>query len=232
VVRVRVRHEDRAGRVARVEVEVRRRKVESVARQADEGIGRDVRWQRRAHVPSFLPPDAAVSLPSAARRCRLPGPPSVPRLRTPPSVWSDTLLAAEREHLLRLIVWGVASVLIGLALVGLLRMRRTHAPLLSHFALQSAAWGAINVALASWAWRGLAPRDFARATALDRLLWLNLGLDVGYVGVGIAIVVTGWVLGRRLGLVGAGLGVVVQGLALFILDILFVSVLGRLTFHG
>ena len=147
-------------------------------------------------------------------------------------MWSDTLLAAEREHLQRLIVWGVASVLVGVALLAWLRYRHARAPLLSHFALQSASWGAIDLALAGWAWRDLAPRDFTRATALDRLLWLNLGLDVGYVGVGIALAATGWSLGRRLGLVGAGLGVVVQGLALLVLDILFVSVLGRLTFHG
>lgn len=149
-----------------------------------------------------------------------------------PSVWSDTLLAAEREHLLRLIVWGAASVLIGLLLLGWVRWRRARAPLLSHFALQSVAWGAVDLALAGWALRELAPRDFARATALDRLVWLNLGLDVGYMGVGIALAATGWALGRRLGLVGAGLGVVVQGLALFVLDLLFVSLLGRLTFHG
>ena len=156
----------------------------------------------------------------------------VPPFRTRLSVWSDTLLLAEREHLQRLIVWGVASVVVGLALLGWLRLRRTPAPLLSHFALQSASWGAIDLALAGWAWRDLAPRDFARATALDRLLWLNLGLDIGYVGVGIALAATGWTLGRRMGLVGAGLGVVVQGLALLVLDILFVSVLGRIALHG
>ena len=147
-------------------------------------------------------------------------------------MWSDTLLAAEREHLLRLIVWGAASVLIGLLLLGWLRVRRARAPLLSHFALQSVAWGAVDLALVGFAWRDLAPRDFARATALDRLLWLNLGLDVGYMGVGVALAAAGWTLGRRLGLVGAGLGVVVQGLALFVLDLLFVSLIGRLTIHG
>jgi hypothetical protein len=52
---------------------------------------------------------------------------------------------------------------------------------------------------------------------------LNAGLDLGYVGVGVALAVTGWMLGRRLGLVGAGLGVVVQGLGLLVLDLVLAA---------
>jgi len=147
-------------------------------------------------------------------------------------MWSDTLLAAERAHLVRLLAWGAASVVAGTALLAVVLVARRGTPggsaLLTSFAVQCAAWGAIDLAIAGLAWRGLALRDADGATKLDRLLWLNTGLDVGYVAVGVALAVVGWQLGRRLGLVGAGLGVVVQGLALLILDAHFIAVLDRL----
>ena len=145
-------------------------------------------------------------------------------------MWSDTLLAAERAHLERLVLWGVMSVLVGTALLALLAARRVRSPLLTHFAVQMSAWGALDLALAGWAWRGLRLRDFATATALDRLLWLNTGLDLGYVAVGITLAATGWAVGRRLALIGAGTGIVVQGAALLVLDATFISILGRLAF--
>jgi hypothetical protein len=138
-------------------------------------------------------------------------------------MWADTLLAFERAHLDRLLVWGGASVAVGLLLLGVLAARRVDSPLLRHFGIQTAAWGAIDVALALWAARGLALRDHAGATALDRILWLNLGLDVGYVGIGATLAATGWIAGRRLGAVGAGLAVITQGIALFLLDLLLVQ---------
>lgn len=147
-------------------------------------------------------------------------------------MWSDSLLVAERAHLVRLIAWGAGSVLAGTALLLLVTVRRggpSGAPLLANFAIQCAAWGAIDLIIALFAWRGLAERDINGATKLDRLLWLNTGLDIGYVAVGVALAIVGWQLGRRLGLVGAGLGVMVQGLALLVLDAHFISVLGRLT---
>lgn len=140
-------------------------------------------------------------------------------------MFADTLLAFERAHLVRLLAWGAGSVLAGTLLLALVAARRAAgpAPLLWHFAVQTVAWGAIDLALALWAQRGLALRDNAGARALERLLWLNLGLDVGYVAVGVTLALTGWIVGRRLGAVGAGLGVVVQGAALFLLDVLFVQ---------
>jgi hypothetical protein len=144
-------------------------------------------------------------------------------------MWSDTLLLAERAHLLRLVMWGAASVLAGSAIGALLAARRAGSPLLTHFAVQTAAWGAIDLILAGLAWRGLAMRDADGAARLDRLLWLNTGLDVGYVAVGLTLAIAGWSLGRRLGAVGAGLGVVVQGMALLALDVRFISILTRIT---
>jgi len=150
-------------------------------------------------------------------------------------MWSDTLLLAERAHLLRLVAWGAGSVLAGSAILALLALGAARrgaggrSPLLSHFAIQTAAWGAIDLALAALAWRDLAPRDVGGATRLDRLLWLNTGLDVGYVAVGVTLALTGWLLGRRLAPVGAGLGVVLQGAALLLLDVRFIETMARLT---
>lgn len=147
-------------------------------------------------------------------------------------MWADTLLAAERTHLIRLFVWAGASILVGAILVGIVVYSRTRAPLLHHFGLQTAAWGLIDLALVWWAWRGLRLRDFDAAIALERILWLNVGLDIGYVGVGITLALAGWIFGRRMGLLGAGLGVVIQGTALLVLDGVFLSHIGRLGIHG
>jgi hypothetical protein len=142
-------------------------------------------------------------------------------------MWADTLYLAERNHLLRLAAWGAASVLAATLLVLLLAARRTRSPLVQHFAWQAGAWGLVELLLALVAWRGLEYRDLAGFTRLDRFLWLNVGLDAGYVAVGVTLALVGWRLARSLGLVGAGLGVVVQGLALLVLDAYLIGVLNR-----
>ena len=93
-------------------------------------------------------------------------------------MWADTLLSLERGHLIRLALWAGACVLSGTSLLVWLMVRRTTAPLLRHFAMQTAAWGAVNLAIVAWAWRGLAFRDFAGTQRLLNVLWLNTGLDV------------------------------------------------------
>jgi hypothetical protein len=142
-------------------------------------------------------------------------------------MYADTLLAAERAHLLRLVAWGAASVLLGTALLAWLLAGRRRSPLLRHFAIQTAAWGTVDLALAGLAFRSLALRDLAGAIHLDRVVWLNIGLDAGYVLVGLTIALAGWRLGRRLGLVGAGVGVIVQGLALVLLDLVLAAHISR-----
>lgn len=133
--------------------------------------------------------------------------------------FGSDLLELEKLHLLKLSLWGGLSVLLGTMVLAVLRWRRSESPLLQHFAIQSAAWGAIDLLIVLWAGRGLEIRDYAGAVALDRFLWFNVGLDVGYVLVGITLAICGWRFGRKLGLVGAGLGVIVQGLALAVLDL-------------
>ena len=139
-------------------------------------------------------------------------------------MYADTLFALERGHLLRLGIWAAASVLAGALMLLLLYSRRGNAQFLRHFAIQSLAWGAIDLALVGWGW-SLQYRDYAGAVQLNQFLWLNVGLDVGYVGVGITLAATGWILAKRLGLLGAGAGVVVQGFALFVLDVRLLTVI-------
>lgn len=125
-----------------------------------------------------------------------------------------------------MLAWGAASIVLGILLLATAgRPRRS--PLLFHFALQCAVWGGIEAAFAAEGIRTLALRDLAGATQLDRLLWLNLGLDTGYVAAGAAVGLTGWLLARRQGAIGAGAAVVVQGLALLLLHARFLLSLER-----
>jgi hypothetical protein len=143
-------------------------------------------------------------------------------------MWSDTLMLAERAHLGRVFLWGASSVVAGTLVLALLILRRSNSPLLLHFAIQTVAWGTIDLIIALVARRGLAARDLSGATRLDRFIWFNNGLDVGYIAVGLTMAILGWYLGRRLGLVGAGVGIVVQGLALLVLDLRFSTSIARL----
>jgi len=142
-------------------------------------------------------------------------------------MWADTLLAAEGAHLLRLLLWGAASLLVGTALLAWLRLGARRSALLEQFAIQTAAWGAAEVALAALARISLGLRDLAGATRLDRLLWLNLGLDAGYVMLGLALAIAGWRLARHPGYMGAGIAIIVQGSALALLDLTFAVQISR-----
>jgi hypothetical protein len=142
-------------------------------------------------------------------------------------MWADTLQVAEHAHVLRLLLWGSGSAVVGTALLAWLHVGRRRSALLEQFGLQTAAWGAAELAFAAIARTSLAPRDLAGATRLDRLLWLELGLDGGYLLVGLTLVISGWALGRRLGMVGAGLAVVVQGVALALLHLLLAGQISR-----
>lgn len=142
-------------------------------------------------------------------------------------MWADTLLAAEGAHLLRLLAWGAASLLVGSALLSWLRMGGRRSALLEQFAIQTAGWGAAEIALASVARASLGVRDLAGATRLDRLLWLNVGLDAGYIMLGLALTIVGWRLARHLGYVGAGLAIIMQGGALMLLDLVLAVQISR-----
>ena len=142
-------------------------------------------------------------------------------------MWADTLADAERAHLLRMLVWSAASVLVGTGLFAWLRMGAHRSDVLRHFAIQCVAWGLVDAMFAAYALPRIVLRDISGATRLDRVLWLNIGLDGGYVMVGLALAIVGWRLGRHLKLVGAGIGVVVQGSALALLDLVLAAQISR-----
>jgi hypothetical protein len=106
-------------------------------------------------------------------------------------------------------------------------VRRFQSPLLKHFAIQMTAWGLIVAAIAGIGWRGAHFRDVSGAARLERLLWMSIGLDVGYVAIGVVLAGAAWALARRMGGVGAGTAIVVQGIALLVIDLQFAAAVSR-----
>ena len=119
-------------------------------------------------------------------------------------------------------VWGVASVVAGLGLAAARRGRFVTA-----FGLQNAGWGAVDLAIVVVAGR-LKRRRMARvpdpyapdvlaaeSRTLRRVLWINVGLDAGYVAGGAAL---WWWRRGRPGPAGASAGIVVQGAFLLLHD--------------
>ena len=142
-------------------------------------------------------------------------------------MFADTLLRAEQMHLFRLLVWGGGSVLIGTGVLALLAWRRPATTMLRHFARQMLGWGILEMAYVALAWQRLAIRDVSGATRMDRLLWLNLGIDLGGVAVGGAIAIIGWRLSRRLDHLGTGVGIIVQAAALFLINAQLAALISR-----
>lgn len=142
-------------------------------------------------------------------------------------MWADQVLAFERTHLARLLIWGVASVVTGLGCWAYARAQEEDQPFLRHFAIQTGAWGAIDALLALGARPGLALRDYDGLTTLDRFLWFNCGLDVGYIAVAITLALCGWKLATSRALLGAGVAIGIQGAALLLLDLRLAALLAR-----
>ena len=142
-------------------------------------------------------------------------------------MWADTLFRAEQQHLLRLLLWAATSILGGTALGVTTAVRRVKSPLLTNFASQTAAWGVLIGGIASVWWQTVALRDLAGAARLERMLWMTMGLDIGFIAVGAVLAITAWMLSRRLGGVGAGTAIAIQGLALLVLDMQFANTVSR-----
>lgn len=131
---------------------------------------------------------------------------------------------ARRDHLWRVAAWGGANVALG---VGLLAGgSREATPRRFGFGVQSAAWGAINLGIVGFALLSgdpAPPATLADALAAENgwsdLLLVNLGLNVGYMGVGTALAIAaGRGLSRADEVRGHAYGVIVQGAGLFVLD--------------
>ncbi|MDQ6634712.1 MAG: hypothetical protein M3Z10_08145 [Gemmatimonadota bacterium] len=139
-------------------------------------------------------------------------------------MWSDTLLAAERLHLLRILMWGALGVSAGALLAVSLAVRRVRAPLLRAFALQGALWGGVELLFAALAWRTLGDREYVAAVQLASRVWMEVVLDVAFILTGSILTARGWTRGRP-GVVGSGIAVVVQGVALLTIDAPFLLLL-------
>ena len=123
---------------------------------------------------------------------------------------------AVASHLTRtLTMFGGSSVVVGRALSG-----PSAGPTLRAFGRQTAAWGAINLAIAAVG-AARARSHPAEATRLRRTLLINAGLDVGYVAAGAHVAHHRSTFGGRVSpeaARGHGLAVVTQGLGLMALD--------------
>lgn len=144
-------------------------------------------------------------------------------------MWADTLLVAEKAHLIRVLAWALICVLVGTAVVAVLAVRHRSSALLRAFAIQTIGWGVLEATVAAVALKGLAQRDLTSAAQLDHHLWFETGLDVGCIAIGVtvALMTYGYTHGRRLGGVGAGLGIIVQGTVLLLLDARFLAIVNR-----
>jgi len=120
----------------------------------------------------------------------------------------------ERAHLSRLLVWSGISASAGALQLGL----GWKDPFHRNFGFQNVAWSLINGGIVAATWQGTgSARSDLEIRSTREFLNLNLGLDAGYVGVGLTLSLTGAHFEQR-GLIGTGLGVGVQGLGLLILD--------------
>ncbi|HSO05200.1 MAG TPA: hypothetical protein VLQ92_12010 [Candidatus Limnocylindrales bacterium] len=119
--------------------------------------------------------------------------------------------------------FGASSVAVG----GLLALTSS-SPTGRAFGQQTAAWGAINTAIAGFgAWRSRTRP--AKAAGLRRTLLVNAGLDVAYMAAGAHLAHHRSTLDGRVtadAARGHGLAVVVQGLGLMVLDLTYARRLG------
>jgi hypothetical protein len=113
----------------------------------------------------------------------------------------------------RLTMWGGGSVVLGGALA-----IASPSPAVRAFGVQSAGWGAIDLLIAG---AGSLSKKPAKSSTLQKTLWVNAGLDAGYIAAGAHVAVRKPLFGGRITAaeaVGHGVAVVVQGAALLVLD--------------
>ena len=119
------------------------------------------------------------------------------------------------QHLIRLGVWALFSIVFGVVI--LLAKRQNLAA--QHFSVQFIVWGLIDGIIVLFGLRDNSRPDLVAAIKLREFLWLNEGLDAGYVAVGITLIIVGrWSKVNSASLIGAGLGVMIQGFLLLLLD--------------
>ena len=130
---------------------------------------------------------------------------------------------AERNHLWRVAAWGGSNVAGGLALMAT-HDRDAQSDWWS-FGMQSAAWGAVNVGIATVGLLGSrsTPDTWSDALSAERtyhdILLVNMGLNVGYSAVGGAMVIASYNdVSDASAWRGHGTALIVQGAGLLLLD--------------
>ena len=143
-----------------------------------------------------------------------------PTMDTNPHTLSTKRIASQHRHLVRVAAWGGSNALGGAALWATADANDWRA-----FGLQSGLWGAINVGIAATGLLGSddPTDDWQDAVSAERnysdILLANLGLNVGYMGVGTAMVLaSGQGVDRASDWRGHGTALILQGLGLFVLD--------------
>ena len=145
------------------------------------------------------------------------------------SYFSENLYDAQLAHLTRVACWGGANVVGGAALMGGTALATeagvASAPELFGFGAQASLWGAINVAIAAGGYFFLDGVTNDLVEALDAedtwrtILLVNEVLNVGYVIVGVGMVLLGLLpIPLAAQLRGHGMGIVMQGAGLLLLD--------------
>ena len=147
-----------------------------------------------------------------------PPPAPLPTVADPPA--GEVASQLDRGHLARLGVWAGASAVGGGLAIGLGR----DDPRAFGYGLQTVGWAAVNGAIVGLAWKGAGRTKTDAEVARTREVYaLNIGLDVGYVGAGLAVALAsrraGWEAAE-----GHGWAAVTQGAGLLVLDAV---VLGR-----
>lgn len=141
---------------------------------------------------------------------------------------------AEGDHLKRLGIWGVTNVVAGAGLLAIgspgVSPLEAPPPALRGFGIQSIGWGAVNLAIAGIGLVNTASDvDLTREAALAaeddnaKVLWVNVGLDVGYMMAGGVLMAAG-ASGAQPAVdwTAHGAGVITQGLGLLVLDVVAV----------
>lgn len=142
-------------------------------------------------------------------------------------MWADTFLGIEQQHAFSLLFWGASTVLCATIVAATLAAQNRESAFLAHFATQLAVWGILAIIAGAIEWHGIHLRTVDSATTVEHLMWLRTGLDIGVVGIGASLAAAGRILGRHAGVSGAGIAMIVHGLALFAIDVQFVSGVSR-----
>jgi hypothetical protein len=130
------------------------------------------------------------------------------------SLLSEKTFLLTHQHLIKLGIWAIFSIVSSLVI--LWKGYKNH--FWQNFGLQFLVWGLIDGIIVAIGLRDTTRLDITGIIGLREFLWLNEGLDIGYVAVGITLFLVGKHANYSAKLVGAGSSVFIQGAVLLLLD--------------